>query len=90
MEAAVRAAGSRLFLFHAADSNRQSVGRGHTDFASLVHTLEAMEYTGPIILECPAPGPDPFQAIKDDSSVSWVESYLRESRERLGALVRQR
>jgi sugar phosphate isomerase/epimerase len=87
LEAAVRAAGSRLFLFHAADSNRQSVGRGHTDFASLIHTLGAIDYDGPIILECPAPGPDPFRAVKDASSVPWVEAYLRESRDRLKALV---
>ena len=90
LEGAVRAAGSHLFLFHAADSNRQSVGRGHTDFASLIHALNAIAYAGPIILECPAPGPDPFQAVKDDSSVPWVETYLRESRERLGAMVRRR
>ena len=84
---AIGAADARLFLFHAADSNRQAIGRGHTDFAALIRSLSQVHYSGPIVLECPAPGPDPFQAIKDDSSVPWVETFLRESLPRLRALV---
>ncbi len=87
LPAAVRAAGSRLVLFHAADSNRQAVGRGHIDFAALIRALAEASYTGPIILECPGPGPDPFMAVKDESSVEWVTTYLEESLPKLRALV---
>ncbi|MCI0475917.1 MAG: sugar phosphate isomerase/epimerase, partial [Anaerolineales bacterium] len=69
---AIRAAGRRVFLFHVADSNREAVGRGHTDFGALIHALDEIAYTGPLVIECAAPGPDPFQAIKNESSVPWV------------------
>jgi D-psicose/D-tagatose/L-ribulose 3-epimerase len=77
--AALRLAGSRLWLYHVADSNRQGVGRGHTDFAAQVAALHEVGYEGPVILEATAPGPDPFKAIKDAGSVPWLEAYLRES-----------
>jgi len=79
--AALRLAGKRLWLYHAADSNRQGIGRGHTDFGAQLAALSDVRYAGPIILECTAPGPDPFQAIKDEHSVTWLETYLRESRD---------
>lgn len=79
--AAIRRAGDRLWLYHAADSNRQGIGRGHTDFAAQMAALSSIGYQGPIILECTAPGPDPFTPIKDEGSLAWLETYLRESRE---------
>ncbi len=78
--AALRRAGERLFLYHVADSNRQGVGRGHTDFRSQMAALSDIGYAGPIILECTAPGPDPFRAIKDENSLVWLETYHKESR----------
>jgi len=78
---AIRWAGSRLWLYHAADSNRQGIGRGHTDFSGQLAALAEVGYQGPIILECTAPGPDPFTAIKDKDSLDWLETYLRESRQ---------
>jgi D-psicose/D-tagatose/L-ribulose 3-epimerase len=78
---ALRQAGSRLWLYHAADSNRQGIGRGHTDFAAQLAAMAEIGYRGPIILECTAPGPDPFTAIKDETSLVWLERYLRESRD---------
>ena len=78
--AALRLARNRLWLYHAADSNRQGIGRGHTDFGAQLAALSDVGYTGPIILECTAPGPDPFTAIKDEQSLSWLETYLQESR----------
>jgi D-psicose/D-tagatose/L-ribulose 3-epimerase len=78
--AALRQVGERLFLYHVADSNRQGVGRGHTDFAAQMDALADIGYTGPIILECTAPGPDPFTAIKDENSLVWLETYHKESR----------
>jgi len=77
--AALQLAGPRLWLYHAADSNRQAIGRGHTDFVSQLAALEAISYQGPIILECTAPGPDPFTAIKDADSRDWLDTYLQES-----------
>jgi len=78
--AALRSAGERLGLYHAADSNRQAIGRGHTDFGAQFDALDDIGYAGPIIMECTAPGPDPFRAIKDEGSLIWLETYLRESR----------
>ena len=74
--------GNRLvicYLYHVADSNRQGVGRGHTDFSAQLQALREVDYRGPIILEVTAPGPDPFTAIKDADSRTWLETYLRES-----------
>jgi D-psicose/D-tagatose/L-ribulose 3-epimerase len=81
--AALRQAGDRLWLYHVADSNRQGIGRGHTDFRAQFVALADIGYGGPIILECTAPGPDPFTAIKGEDSLTWLETYLRESRQRL-------
>lgn len=78
---ALRQAGSKLWLYHAADSNRQAVGRGHTDFEGQLGALGDIGYQGPIILECTAPGPDPFTPVKGDDYLTWLETYLRESRE---------
>jgi sugar phosphate isomerase/epimerase len=78
--AAIRSAGDRLWLYHAADSNRQGIGRGHTDFQAQMAALSAIGYAGPIILECTAPGPNPFTPIKDEGSLAWLETYLEESR----------
>jgi len=78
--AAIRQAGDRLWLYHAADSNRQAIGRGHTDFGAQMAALSDVGYRGPIILECTAPGPNPFTPIKDEGSLDWLETYLRESR----------
>jgi sugar phosphate isomerase/epimerase len=82
---ALRQAADRLWLYHAADSNRQGIGRGHTDFCAQMAALNQMDYSGPIILECTAPGPDPFKAIKDESSLGWLETYLAESRKWLSS-----
>ena len=68
--AAVMDAGDRLLLFHAADSNRQAVGRGHTDFLALARALRRLGYTGDVIIECTAVGPDPFTPVK---SAGWRE-----------------
>lgn len=61
---AIRTAGEHLFLFHAADSNRQAVGRGHTDFLGVMRALKDIQYNGSIIIECTASGPDPFTPAK--------------------------
>lgn len=79
LPAAVWQTADHLHLFHAADSNRQAVGRGHTDFAALVRALHGIGYAGDVIFECVPPGPDPFTPDKGPGSVEVLEQYLRES-----------
>lgn len=76
---AVRSLGGRLFLFHAADSNRRAVGRGHTDFPGLFRALGESGYGGDVIVECTASGPDPFTPIKGEGWTEEVEGYVGES-----------
>jgi len=76
---ALRQAGKRLWLYHVADSNREGIGRGHTNFAAQMTALSDIAYQGPVIIECTAPGPNPFTPIKDENSLTWLETYLQES-----------
>lgn len=76
---AVLDAGKSLFLFHAADSNRQAVGRGHTDFLALARALKRIGYEGDIIVECTAAGPDPFTPVKGGGWLEEVRQYAVES-----------
>jgi D-psicose/D-tagatose/L-ribulose 3-epimerase len=79
LRSAILHARDHLRLFHVADSNRLAVGRGHTDFQGIFRTLADIAYTGPIIMEAVAPGPDPFTPLKGDDPIGWVEKYLDES-----------
>ena len=76
---AILDAGERLFLFHAADSNRQAVGRGHTDFLAQTRALRRVGYTGDVILECTAAGPDPFTPVKGEGWLAEVRQFTKES-----------
>lgn len=84
---AIENANSNLFLFHAADSNRQAVGRGHTDFSAIASALRAIGYRGDVIFECVAPGPDPFTPLKGPDSLAQTEQFLRESLMRMKEYV---
>ena len=77
--AAILAAGEHLALFHAADSNRQAVGRGHTDFMGVMLALKNIGYNGSIIVECAASGPDPFTPVKGPGWRDEVAGYVAES-----------
>lgn len=79
LPAAIRGVGSRLGLFHVADSNREAIGRGHTDFGAIFTALDAIGYAGPVIVECSAAGPNPFTPVKGDDYLSVLETYLSES-----------
>lgn len=76
---ALETAGDRLFIFHVADSNREGIGRGHTDFVALAAALRRIGYAGDVIVECTATGPDPFTPIKGDGWQAQLETYLAES-----------
>jgi sugar phosphate isomerase/epimerase len=76
---AILDAGERLFLFHATDSNRQALGRGHTDFLALMRALRRVGYAGDVIIECTASGPDPFTPAKSQGWLGEVRQYAVES-----------
>lgn len=78
---AIHTAGKNLWLYHAADSNRQGIGRGHTDFTAQIAALNAVGYNGPLILECTAPGPNPFTPIKGGNWLEILDGHLAESLE---------
>ena len=82
---AIRAVGGRLGLFHVADSNREGIGRGHTDFAAIARALDEVGYRGPVIVECTAAGANPFTPVKPGDYRAVLEGYLATSREWLRA-----
>jgi len=84
--AALASAGAAIGLYHAADSNRCGIGEGSTDFAAQIGVLDAASYTGPIILETNAPGPNPFTPDKGDGFRDIVEAQLARSMPALRAL----
>ena len=81
---AIRIVGDRLGLFHVADSNREGLGHGHIDFAAILDALDGIGYAGPIIVECTAPGPNPFTPVKGTDYLQVLELFLRDSRDWLG------
>lgn len=64
-------AGTNLFHFHIADSNRWYPGAGHIDFQEIVNTLNIIEYQGFITAEI-VPLPDP------DTSAKKTIEYMRQ------------
>jgi sugar phosphate isomerase/epimerase len=68
------------------DANRQGLGRGHLDLPGCLTALDRIGYTGPLVLEVMAPGPDPFRAVKDERSPRLVDEFRRESLARLRTL----
>ena len=48
---AIERCGNKLSLYQIADSNRKGIGLGHTDFTSHFTALDAINYTGAIVLE---------------------------------------
>jgi len=83
--AAVREAAEHLMLLHVADSNRQAVGRGHTDFAAIAAALGDIDYGGDVVFECVAPGPDPFTWDRGPGTHDVLEGFLSESLRRMRA-----
>jgi len=87
---AIRAAGSRLWHVHVADTNREGLGRGHLDLDTCAAALRDVGYDGPLVLEVVAPGPDPFRPIKDGRSAPILDGFLRDSVARLRAALPHR
>ena len=68
-----------LEVVHFADSNRRGLGRGHIDFRPAVSGIKAIGFDRTIVLECTAPGPDPFRADKGDTTAQTMATYAGES-----------
>lgn len=49
---AIRLAGAHLGHFHCADSNRKPPGGGHIDWGGIRTALDAVDYGGPLVIEC--------------------------------------
>jgi len=77
--AAIRAAGSRLWHVHVADSNRRGLGGGHLDLFPITVALREVGYSGAMVLEIAPP-----EATLPGGSpqVPWgavLDRYVRES-----------
>ena len=68
-----------LEVVHFADSNRRGLGRGHIDFGPAVSGMKAIGFDRTIVLECTAPGPDPFRADKGGTTAQTMATYAGES-----------
>jgi len=77
--AAVARAGAALCALHVADSNRRGLGRGTLDVAPLVAAARGGGFSGPLVLECTAPGPNPFSADKGGEAMLILDGDLIES-----------
>lgn len=74
---AIKKVSDKLAVFHVADNNRKGVGMGQIDFNSIFMTLKDIEYKGPIVLECMAPGANPFSANKRE--MQSLNTFVKES-----------
>lgn len=76
---AIETTGEQLWLYHTADSNREAIGRGHTDMAAQFEALRTIGYDGAVIVECNAPGPDPFTYDKGEGWRDVLKVHLAET-----------
>lgn len=75
-----------LVNIHIADSNRQAVGYGHTDFRSMVKALKEINYQRALALEPLPPVPNPYLAVKLGLYRELWDEYAKVSIERLKKL----
>ena len=65
-----------LIALHVADSNRRAPGAGHADIMNPVKSALSQGFNGPIVLECTAPGPDPFTADKGSQAMAILDDDI--------------
>ena len=80
---AVRRVGALLINFHVADSNREAVGQGHTDFRAILQALKDIGYTGALVLEPLPPVPNPYVAARLRTQADVHDRYAELSIRRL-------
>ena len=83
--ASIQQGGSRLLHVQVADTTRRGLGHGHLDLEPIIEALKRIDYGGALVVEIMAPGPDPFQAIKDAHSAEILDRDIRQSLDRLRA-----
>ena len=83
---AIEAAGARLAALHLADSNRLGLGEGQLELAPLAEAARRVGFDGPFVLECTAPGPNPFKADKGQEAMALLDRYVRQSADALRRL----
>jgi sugar phosphate isomerase/epimerase len=86
--AAVRRAGKMFIHMHVADSNRQSVGRGHTDFKSIMRSLKEIGYERYLAMEPLPPLADPYDALTKMVCPELFDLYAEECINNLKAIER--
>ncbi|KMY50990.1 sugar phosphate isomerase/epimerase family protein [Peribacillus loiseleuriae] len=79
METPFLLAKDHLEILHVADSNRRALGRGHIDFGQFVSGMKKSDFTGYIVVECMAPGVNPFQPDKGQPEMDLIYTYAEES-----------
>ncbi len=68
----------KLSIYQIADSNRQGIGCGHTNFEVQLAALDTIKYTSPIIIECAYPRQIPGSPL--DGSLEQIKSYVTASK----------
>lgn len=86
---AIRRAGPRLVNMHISDSNRQTPGRGHTDFRAILKALREIGYDGMLTLEPVPPGSDPLLAARMPRNRPLRDVYAKEGIDFLRSLEAQ-
>ena len=76
---AIMRCGDKLSVYQIADSNRKGIGFGHIDFERHFAALEAIQYTGPIVLECAHPRQTPGSQV--GGSLDDIKLYLAASKD---------
>ncbi|RSL31456.1 sugar phosphate isomerase/epimerase [Salibacterium salarium] len=66
-------------VVHMADSNRKGIGRGHIDFEKIVTGMKKIGFDKTIVVECTAPGPNPFQPNKGKDTAEIMQTFAQES-----------
>lgn len=78
---ALETAGADLGVYHIADSNRQGIGNGHSNLLEQLDKLKELNYTGPVIMEMSAAGPNPFTPVKEGDYLAVLTEYYSSSLE---------
>jgi len=86
--AAVARAGPALRALHVAGSTRGGLARGTLAVGPTIAAARGGGFTGPLVLECTAPGPDPFEADKGAPAMKLLDADVSESIRILKALDR--
>ncbi|KRD91777.1 hypothetical protein ASE51_14730 [Bacillus sp. Root147] len=68
----------KLYILHVADSNRRGMGRGHIDFKPFISGIQKINFDGYVVVEATAPGPNPFQANKEEN-MNMIYTFAEES-----------